>query len=317
MKILLTGAFGNIGISTLKALAGRGHQVRCFDLPTRANQQLAAKFAKGLEVHWGDIRQAEVVQAAVAGQELVLHLAAIIPELSHNGQKSEKDPVLAHAVNVGGMRNLIEALQAMPEPAKVVFTSTLHVYGRTQHLAPPRTTSCPVNPIETYAKQKILCEDLLRQSDLQWSVFRLGAAIPVRLVFDRAMFLIPQHNRIEFVHTRDVGLALANAVDKDNIWQMVWLIGGGSRCQMTYGCMINQVMALLGQKPLPSAIFSKVDYSVDWLDTSASQQLLRYQQRTFEDYVSELHTMLGDKLYWIRLLRPLVRQALLLRSVLP
>jgi hypothetical protein len=81
--------------------------------------------------------------------------------------------------------------------------------------------------------------------------------------------------------------------------------------------MINQVMALLGQKPLPSAIFSKVDYSVDWLDTSASQQLLRYQQRTFEDYVSELHTILGDKLYWIRWLRPLVRQALLLRSVLP
>ena len=119
------------------------------------------------------------------------------------------------------------------------------------------------------------------------------------------------------MHTRDVGLALANAVDKDNIWRMVWLIGGGSRCQMTYGCMINQVMALLGQKPLPSAIFSKVDYSVDWLDTTASQQLLRYQQRTFEDYVSELHTILGDKLYWIRLLRPLVRQVLLLRSVLP
>jgi hypothetical protein len=26
---------------------------------------------------------------------------------------------------------------------------------------------------------------------------------------------------------------------------------------------------------------------------------------------------LGDKLYWLRLFRPLVRQALLLRSVLP
>jgi ATP-binding cassette subfamily B protein/subfamily B ATP-binding cassette protein MsbA len=66
-----------------------------------------------------------------------------------------------------------------------------------------------------------------------------------------------------------------------------------------------------------SSIFSKLDYSVDWLDTQASQQLLRYQQRTFDDYVSELHTLLGDKLYWLRLFRPLVRQALLLRSVLP
>lgn len=317
MKILLTGAFGNIGISTLKALVGRGHQIRCFDLPTRVNQQLAAKFAKGMEVVWGDIRQFDDVQQAVQGQDLVLHLAAIIPELSHTGHKSEKDPILAHAVNVGGLRHLVEALQAMPVPARIIFSSTLHVYGRTQQLPPPRTSVSPLSPVECYAKQKVICEQILRDSGLQWAVFRLGAAIPVRLVFDRAMFLIPQHNRIEFVHTRDVGLALANAVDKDNIWRMVWLIGGGSRCQMTYGCMINQVMALLGQKPLPSSIFSKVDYSVDWLDTTASQQLLRYQQRTFEDYVSELHTILGDKLYWIRLLRPLVRQALLLRSVIP
>jgi nucleoside-diphosphate-sugar epimerase len=34
MNILLTGAFGNIGISTLKALSGRGHRIRCFDLPS-------------------------------------------------------------------------------------------------------------------------------------------------------------------------------------------------------------------------------------------------------------------------------------------
>lgn len=317
MKILLTGAFGNIGISTLKALAGRGHQVRCFDLPNRLNQRLARVHAKGLEVVWGDIRHIDDVRRAVAGQDCVVHLAAIIPELSHTGHQSEKDPVLSHAVNVGGTRNLIEALQAMPEPARIIFSSTLHVYGRTQQLPPPRTTSCPLSPVEHYAKQKVICEQLLRDSGLQWAVFRLGAAIPVRLVFDRAMFLIPQHNRIEFVHTRDVGLALANALDKNNLWGMVWLIGGGSRCQMTYGCMINQVMALLGQKPLPTSIFSKVDYSVDWLDTVASQQLLRYQQRTFEDYVSELHTILGEKLYWIRLLRPLVRQALLLRAVLP
>ena len=317
MNILITGAFGNIGRSTLRALAGRGHLVRCFDLPSRTNQRLAAKHAVDCEVVWGDIRQFEDVQRAVLNQELVLHLAAIIPELSHTGNKSEQEPILAHAVNVGGMRNLIEAVQRMAQPARIVFTSTLHVYGRTQHLPPPRTTACTVNPVETYAKQKVMCEQLLRDSGLQWAVFRLAAAIPVKLVFEKAMFLIPQHNRLEFVHTRDVGYALANAVDKPNLWGMVWLIGGGARCQLTYGCMLNQVMALIGQKPLPSSIFSKLDYSVDWLDTQASQQLLRYQQRTFDDYVSELHTLLGDKLYWLRLFRPLVRQALLLRSVLP
>ena len=192
MNILITGAFGTIGRSTLRALAGRGHLVRCFDLPSRTNQRLAAKHAVDCEVVWGDIRQFEDVQRAVHNQELVLHLAAIIPELSHTGNKSEQEPILAHAVNVGGMRNLIEAVQRMAQPARIVFTSTLHVYGRTQHLPPPRTTACTVNPVETYAKQKVMCEQLLRDSGLQWAVFRLAAAIPVQLVFEKAMFLIPQ-----------------------------------------------------------------------------------------------------------------------------
>lgn len=317
MNILLTGAFGNIGISTLKALAGRGHRVRCFDLPSRTNQRLAQQHAKGLDLFWGDIRQLSDVQQAVQGQDLVLHLAAIIPELSHTGQKSEQNPSQAETVNVGGMRNLIQALQAMPQPAKVVFTSTLHVYGRTQHLPPPRTAFCPVNPIEQYAHQKVRCEQLLKNSGLQWAVLRLGASLPVKLVFDRAMFAVPLHNRIEFVHTMDVGMALANAADSDQVWGRVLLIGGGARCQLTYEDMIKPFMLLLGQSALPARLFSKVDYSVDWLDTTDSQRLLRYQQRTYEDYVRDLQARIGGKLYWIRLFKPLVRQALWWRAVWP
>ncbi len=317
MNILITGAFGNIGLSTLQALAGRGHQVRCFDLPTRANQKLALAHAKGLQVLWGDVRQFQAVQAAVQDQDLVIHLAAIIPELSHTGHHSETDTELSHAVNVGGMRNLVHAVKGMAQPARIIFTSSLSVYGRTQQLLPPRDTTNAVNPVGHYALQKVMAEQILRASGLDWAVLRLAAAVPVKLVFDRAMFLIPPHNRIEFVHTRDVGIALANAVDKAGLWRQVWHIGGGARCQTTYGQMQAQVMALLGQAPLPETVFSKVDYSVDWLDTTASQALLQYQQRTFDDYVQELQMLLGKKLFWIRLLRPLVRQAMLLRSALP
>jgi nucleoside-diphosphate-sugar epimerase len=315
MNILLTGAFGNIGISTLKALAGRGHRIRCFDLPCRTNRRLARKHATHMEVVWGDIRQPEEVQRAVQDQDVVIHLAALIPELAHTGQNSEQHPELAQAVNVGGMVNLLEAVHAMPKPARIFFTSTLHVYGRTQHLPPPRNIDCALNPVELYAKQKVICEQLLRDSGLQWAVFRLAAALPVRLVLRRAMFQIPLHNRIEYIHRLDAGMALANAVDQDLLWGKVWLIGGGAQCQMTYGDMLNQVMALMGQAPMPAKLFSQVDYSVDWLDTLASQQLLHYQQRTFDDYVHDLKTILGARLYGIRLCRLPVRAVLLLLSV--
>ncbi len=317
MNILVTGAFGNIGISTLQALAGRGHRLRCFDLPLRLNRRLARLHAPACEVVWGDVRRFVDLQKAVKDQDLVIHLAALIPELSHTGEHSEVDPALAYEVNVGGMRQLILAVSTMPKPARILFTSTLHVYGQTQQLPPPRTVDSPLQPVEGYASQKVIAEQLLRSSGLTWSVFRLGAAIPVKVIFDKAMFLIPPSNRLEFVHTLDVGVALANAVDQPAIWGKVWLIGGGPRCQLTYGQMLDKVMALLGQAPLPAQWFKQTDYSVDWLDTSASQALLQYQQRTFGDYVETLRERFGPWLNWVRRLRPLVRAALWARSVLP
>ena len=53
---------------------------------------------------------------------------------------------------------------------------------------------------------------MVKESGLTWTIFRLAAALPVRLVLDSDMFDVPLDNRIEFVHTRDVGLAIANGV---------------------------------------------------------------------------------------------------------
>ncbi len=37
MKVLLTGAFGNVGLSTLEELSKRGHQITVFELKTKKN----------------------------------------------------------------------------------------------------------------------------------------------------------------------------------------------------------------------------------------------------------------------------------------
>ena len=314
MNILITGSMGNIGSSTLAALQGRGHRITCFDLPTRVNRRLAKRLPSDVRMCWGDIRQAADIAAAVVNQEVVVHLAAIIPELSHTGERSEGRPDAAFQVNVGGMKNLIAALQAMPVPASIVFTSTLHVYGLTQHLLPPRSVHDPVKPVEHYAQHKVACEALLRESGLRWVVLRLGAAIPIQLVMNPAMFLIPLTNRIEYVHTLDVGVAIANAIETEAVWFKTLLIGGGERCQLRYGDMLGAFMQVLGQAPLPQQAFNTVDYSVDWLDTRESQQLLKYQQRTYDDYVHALTDLLGPWLPLVRWCRPVVRWLILRQS---
>ena len=152
----------------------RGQAVRCFDLRTAANERTAQCYAGRLEVVWGDLRNPEDVMAAVRGQDIVLHVAFIIPKMSHTGIESELRPDWAEAVNVGGTRNLIRAMQAQPDPPKLIFTSSLHVYGRTQHLPPPRSVIDPVQPFEHYACHKVSCEEMIRSSGLRWAILRLA-----------------------------------------------------------------------------------------------------------------------------------------------
>jgi UDP-glucose 4-epimerase len=314
MRILLTGAFGNVGLSTLPELLARGHQVRCFDLRTRTNLRLARRHARKAEVVWGDLRSTEDVAAAVRDVDVVIHLAFIIPKLSATGIESEKQPELARQVNVGGTRNLIRAMRAQTVPPRLIFSSSLHVYGMTQQLPPPRTAEDRPRPVEHYARHKVICERMVRISGLQWSILRFAAVLPLSVHPDPGMFDVPLGNRIEFVHTRDVGMALANAVESDAIWGKILLIGGGPSCQLTYREMMSSIMATMGIGPLPDSAFSEEPFATDWLDTRESEQLLTYQRRTFQDFTRDLAARLGPSRLLARLFRPFVRAWLTAQS---
>ena len=313
MKILVTGAFGNIGRATARALLARGHDVTLFDLPTRLNRRAARAFSRA-RIHWGDIRHPETVAQAVRGQDTVIHLAFVIPRLSATGQNSEDHPEWAHAINVRGTRNLITALEARSHPPRLLFTSSLHIYGPTQHLPPPRHTDDPPNPMEHYSRHKVEAERLVRGSTLNWMIFRLAAALPVSLILDPGMFDVPLGNRFEFVHRDDVARAIAHAVASKTIWQRVYHIGGGARCQFRYREVVQRILDVTGMGMLPAAAFSPSPYPVDWLDTSESQRLLHYQQHTLEDYLHALKQRLGWRRAWIRAFRPWVRWHLLRQS---
>jgi UDP-glucose 4-epimerase len=314
MRILLTGAFGNVGSNALETLLDRGHEVRCFDVPTRGNKKVARRFKGRIEVFWGDLRNPEDVAAAVAGQDAVIHLAFVIPTLSATGVGSEEDPGLARAINVGGTRNLLAAMKSQPRPPRILFSSSLHIYGRTQDQEPPRRVDDPPQPIEHYAQHKVECEQLIRESNLTWSIFRLAAALPLRLVLDPGMFDVPLDNRIEFVYSKDVGLAIANALENDQAWNRVWHIGGGPACQLQQRQIVAGVLESVGIGMLPEKAFTTVPFPTDWLDTQESNQVLRFQEHTFADYTADVRRLLGPRRALIRLLRPAIRSWLLSNS---
>jgi nucleoside-diphosphate-sugar epimerase len=257
------------------------------------------------------------VAAAVQGQDTVVHLAFVIPtNLSATGISSEDDPVWARSINVGGTRNLLEAMKAQPTPPMLLFTSSLHIYGRTHDQPPPRRVEDPPQPIEQYAKHKVECEHMVKESGLTSAIFRLAAALPVRLVLDPDMFSVPLDNRIEFVHTRDVGVAIANALENDGVWGSTWLIGGGPDCQLYQRDIVAGVLEAVGVGMLPDEAFTDVPFPTDWLDTKESQKLLNFQGRTLDHYIEEVRDLLGFRRHLIVAFRPLIRRWLLSKSPL-
>jgi len=312
MRVLLTGAFGNVGLSTLEELIKKGYKIRIFDIKTRKNLKISKKYEGKVKIIWGDLRNQEEVGKAVEGQDGVIHVAATIPPLA------DRNPKFAETVNVRGTINIIKAMEKQPKKPKLIYTSSVAVYGdrRKSPLIKPTDPPNP-NPDDEYAKQKLKCENLIRQSKLEWAIFRLTYIVsPDKLQMDPLMFKMPLDTCIEICHTKDVGLALVNAVENDKIWGKIMHIAGGDKCKITYKEYINRMMEIfgLGKDFLPDEAFSKDKFHCGFMTTEESQKLLNYQKHTLDDYLNEVKKRVRFKRYFMRIFKPIIRIYLLRKS---
>jgi nucleoside-diphosphate-sugar epimerase len=287
MRVLLTGAFGNIGQHTLRELLAAGHRVRCFDVDTPANRARAARLGDRVEVHWGDVRRRDAVRRALAGREVVIHDAAILPPAS------ERDAAMTRAVNVEGTRTLVECCEARSPSPRLVFASSISVFGLTQDRPPPRRADDPLAPCDVYSASKAEAEALVRGSRLDWLILRFAGAPSVGFDLRRAAeswsaLRLAPHNRIEFLHPADAGLAQARAVDAPDLRERVLLVGGGPRCQVRMRDLVAVFTESLGLGRLPDAAFGDEPFYTDWIDTDEGQARLRYQRHDLADFQREI-----------------------------
>jgi nucleoside-diphosphate-sugar epimerase len=302
MKILLTGAFGNLGMSTLEELLRQGHQVRCFVSRRKVHQRTARRFGGKIELMQGDMRQPADLAEAVKDQEAILHLAYMLPP------QSEDQPEVARAINVDGTRSLLDAARRLPSPPRFFFASSFDVFGHTQDQPPPRKVTDPVQATDHYSGHKLACEEMVKTSGLPWTIFRFADIPPLGLRSPHPiMYRIPLATRFEVIHPDDAGLAVANALRCEEVWGRTLLIGGGSRCQILYRDYLGRMLDMMGIGMLPERAFGSEPYCTDWLDTAESERLLVYQRASFDDIMQQLTRIVGYQRRLTALVRPLAR----------
>lgn len=280
--VLITGGAGSVGRRLVDRFSETGVWVRVFDLPTMDFSGLEGR--QGVEVVKGDITDRETVARAIKGVAAVVHLAALLPPYS------ERDRDATFAINVGGTGNIVAELESGSPDATMVFTSSVSTYGDTSSDTPPVFAGHPQSAIDIYADSKIAGEARIRASSLKTVSLRIaGVAVPAFLEPPAVWPFMPDQ-RVEMVHRDDVVQALFNAIRAPEAVGGIFNIAGGPSWQIRGRDYVRDFYGVLGA-PADEAVYRNSPGWVDWYDTEASEQVLRYQGHSYSDYNAEMRTL--------------------------
>ncbi|MFE7524592.1 NAD-dependent epimerase/dehydratase family protein [Kitasatospora sp. NPDC057542] len=132
MRILVTGGAGFIGSAVVLALATAGHEVRVLDalLPAVHPSGVMPSLPDDVELRHGDVRDAVVVEQALAGVDAVCHQAAMV------GLGLDLDDAPAYAgCNDLGTAVLLSAM-ARSHVRDLVLAGSMVVYGEGRYRCP-------------------------------------------------------------------------------------------------------------------------------------------------------------------------------------
>ncbi len=216
LKVLITGAAGQVGSHVAELMLARGDTVLGLDDFTTGRPEHLPPKSAHYQFREGSIADADFVNTAFAEfqPDVVVHTAA-----------SYKDPEDWHSdalTNVVGGINVIKASRAVSIKRFIYFQTAL-CYGL-RPMEQPITLSHPKNPgNSSYAISKTAAEDYLELSGLDYVTFRLANVIgprnvsgPLPIFFSRlrdGKRCFVTEARRDFVYVGDLARTVVRAAD--------------------------------------------------------------------------------------------------------
>lgn len=154
-KVVVTGGCGFIGSHIAERLVSLGAHVTIIDNLTTGSMANIDHFKHKITLITKNIESPEACHEALAGNEIVFHLAAFV-----SVPGSVKDPTACHSTNIDGTYHILEAARKH-HIKRVVFSSSSAVYG-------PREDRCSeddtyLDPLSPYGITKLVGELYCKQ----------------------------------------------------------------------------------------------------------------------------------------------------------
>ncbi|MBN1335641.1 MAG: NAD-dependent epimerase/dehydratase family protein [Deltaproteobacteria bacterium] len=220
MHALVTGASGHLGTNLIHRLVARGHRVRAL---VRGD----APWLGGVERVQGDVLDPASLEKAVAGVDVVFHLAGVISVVGERGG-------LVRRVNVEGTRNVLAAAGMR----RIVHMASIHAFRQDPVNAPLDETRPLADRPEDHAYDRSKAEAmrlvLQRAADTvvvaptavigpyDWRRSRMGAVL-LACFNGRLPAVVP--GGYDWVDARDVAEGTLAAAERGRPGE-VYLLGG-------------------------------------------------------------------------------------------
>ncbi|XP_078433376.1 NAD(P)-binding Rossmann-fold superfamily protein [Wolffia australiana] len=247
MKVVVTGASGYLGGSLCRALLNDGHQVRAFVRRTSDVSQIpSSPQGKGglLELVYGDVTDYPSLLLAFSGCDVVFHAAALVePWLP--------DPSQFFTVNVGGLKNVLQAFKESGTIQKIIYTSSFFALGPTNGRVVDETQLHREKFFcSEYEKSKVEADKIARQAassgvpmvllypGVIYGSGKLTAGnILARIMIERFNGRLPGyvgHGKLSFCHVDDVAAGHVLSMHKGHVGQRYLLTGDNASLEYIF-----------------------------------------------------------------------------------
>jgi nucleoside-diphosphate-sugar epimerase len=263
MTVLVTGANGFVGSHLVDALLERGDAVTCL---VRRTSDLRWLDARRIRLVYGDVTDASSLSTAVAGQDVVFHLAAL---LRANAYASY------HRVNAEGTRNLAVAFSRHARNAlRFVYLSSLAAAGPSS-VARPRREDDPAEPISDYGRSKLEGERMLLETSdgVPYTIIRAPAVYGPReasiLIYYRliakGLVLLPGDGSQAFdlIFIRDLVDAMVRAAESPDAASETFFVNDGSH--HTWRTVAETIAQVMGRRAFEVRVPWRVLGPVSWV----------------------------------------------------
>lgn len=162
MRVVITGGAGFLGSRLARKILERGTLADASGAQQAVRELVLFDIAPAIgfddprvKIVTGDVSDAATVRALIGSHtQSVFHLAAIV-----SGQ-AEAEFDLGMRINFDATRHLLEAMRAMPKPGRLVFSSSLAVFGAAApgDVPDPVRDDTALTPLSSYGAQKAMGE---------------------------------------------------------------------------------------------------------------------------------------------------------------